>query len=88
MKTSHEMSDPLFKSAKKLAQCSGKALLALIEEGLPSVTCDSYVKGEFAFKLQKASVGGNAVLKPAPADWLQFEEQHVCNQVFTQKAMR
>ena len=86
MKTSIEMSDLLYKSAKELTQCSRKMLLALIEERLPSVTCGLHVKGKPAFKLKKASVGGKTVLKPAPADRQQLEVQHVCDRVFAQKA--
>ena len=88
MKTSIEMSDPLFKSAKGLTHCSGKSLFTLIEEGLPSVTCGLHVKGKSAFKLKEASVGGKAVIKPAPVDWQQLEEQHVCDRVLAQKARR
>lgn len=80
------MSDPLLKSAKELAQRSQPTQRALTEEGLPRVTCGSQVKHKSAFKLQKASVGGNAVLKPTPADWQQLEEHHVCDRVRAQKA--
>ena len=62
MKTTIEMSDPLFKSAKELAQRSQTTLRALIEEGLRRVISDSQVKAKSAFKLKSASVGGKAVL--------------------------
>ena len=77
MKTTIEVSDPLFKSAKELAQRSQTTLRALIEEGLRRVISDSQVKAKSAFKLQKASVVGKAVLMPAPGRWQQLEEEHV-----------
>ena len=77
LKTTIEMSDPLFKSAKELAQRSQTTLRALIEEGLRRVISDSQVKAKSAFKLKDASVGGKAVLLPEPARWQQLEEEHV-----------
>ena len=74
LKTTIEMSDPLFKSAKELAQRSQTTLRALIEEGLRRVISDSQVKAKSAFKLKDASVGGKAVLLPEPARWQQLEE--------------
>ena len=88
MKTTIEMSDPLFKSAKELAQRSQTTLRALIEEGLRRVISDSQVKAKSAFKLQKASVGGKAVLMPEPALWQQLEEEHIVSRVFPRKAKR
>ena len=77
MKTTIEMSDPLFKSAKELAQRSKTTLRALIEEGLRRVISDAQVNARSAFKLQKASVGGKGLLMPEPANWQQLEEEHV-----------
>ena len=79
MKTTIEMSDPLFKSAKNLAQRRQTTLRALIEEGLPRVISDSQVQSKATFKLKKASVLGEAVLMPKPASWQQLEEHHVAN---------
>ena len=81
MKTTIEMSDPLFKSAKELAQRSQTTLRALIEEGLRRVISDSQIKAKSAFKLEKASVRGKVVLMPEPARWQQLEEEHVVNRV-------
>lgn len=81
MKTTIEMSDPLFKSAKELAQRSQTTLRALIEEGLRRVISDSQIKARSAFKLEKASVGGKVVLMPEPARWQQLEEGHVVSRV-------
>lgn len=88
MKTTIEMSDPLFKSAKELAQRSQTTLRALVEEGLRRVISDSQVKAKSAFKLQKASVGGKAVLMPEPAHWQQLEEEHVVARVLPLSAKR
>ena len=88
MKTTIEMSDPLFKSAKELAQRSQTTLRALIEEGLRRVINDSQVQAKSAFKLKDASVGGQAVVMPEPARWQQFEEEHVMGRVFPRKAKR
>ena len=88
MKTTIEMSDPLFKSAKELAKRSQTTLRALIEEGLRRVISDSQVKTKSAFKLKNASVGGKTVLMPEPAHWQQLEEEHVIGRVFPRKAKR
>ena len=83
MKTTIEISDPLFKSAKDLAQRSQTTLGALIEEGLRQVSSDSQVQAKTAFKLKKASVLGKAVLMPEPASWQQLEEHHVANRALS-----
>ena len=79
MKTTIEMPDPLFKSAKDLAQRSQTTRQALIEEGLRRIISDSQVQAKTAFKLKKASVLGNAVLMPKPPSWQQLEVQHVAS---------
>ena len=83
MKTTIEMSDPLFKSAKNLAQRRQTTLRALIEEGLRRLINDSQVQAKTAFKLKKASVLGKAVLMPEPASWQQLEEHHVANRALS-----
>ena len=88
MKTTIEMSDPLFKSAKELAQRSQTTLRALIEEGLRRVISDAQVNAKSAFKLQKASVGGKSVLMPEPANWQQLEEEHVIARTLRSAAKR
>ena len=82
------MSDPLFKSAKELAERSRTTLRTLIEEGLRRVISDSQVKAKSAFKLQKTSVGGTAVLMPEPAHWQQLEEEHVVARTLVYKTKR
>ena len=86
MKITIEISDPLFKSAKELAQRSQTTLRALIEEGLRRVISDAQVNAKSAFKLQKASRGGKAVLMPEPANWQQLEEEHVIARTFISAA--
>ena len=88
MKTTIEMSDPLFKSAKELAQRSQTTLRALIEEGLRRVISDSQVKAKSAFKLQKASVGGEAVVMSESANWQRLEEEHVIARTLPQLPKR
>jgi hypothetical protein len=88
MKTTIEMSDPLFKSAKELAQRSQTTLRALIEEGLRRVISDSQVQAKSAFKLKDASVGGKAVLMPEPAHWQQLEENHVMGRLLPRNTKR
>ena len=79
MKTTIEMSDPLFPSAKDLALRSQTTLRALREEGLRRAISNSQVQAKAAFKLKKASVLGKAVLMREPASWQQLEEHHVAN---------
>ena len=88
MKTTIEMSDPLFKSAKDLAQRSQTTLRALIEEGLRRVISDSQAQAKSAFKLKKASVLGKAILMPEPASWQQLEENHVASRAMTAATKR
>ena len=88
MKATAEMSYPLVKSAKEVAQQSKATQQALKEDGLSRVVHDSQAQAKSAFKLQNASVGGKVVLKPAPADWQQLEKQHVCDRVLARKARR
>ena len=88
MKTTIEMSDWLFKSAKNLAQSGQTTLRAPIEEGLRRVTSDSQVQSKTAFKLKKASVLGKAILMPEPASWQQLEEHHVADRALGSAAKR
>lgn len=82
------MPDPLFKSAKELADRSQTTLQALIEKGLQHAISDSQSKPQSAFKLQKASVRGKTVLMSEPAHWIQLEEAHVIARTLLPKAKR
>lgn len=64
MKTTIEVSDAIFFSAKQLAQQSQTTLRALIEEGLRRVLSDARVLGQ-------------DILIPNPRDWQQLETQHI-----------
>ena len=77
MKTTVELSEPLFQSAKQLAQQSQTTLRALIEEGLRRVIADSPAPSRVAFKLQNASVQGRAMRLPDPRDWQALETAHL-----------
>lgn len=77
MKTTIEVSDALFFSAKSLAQQSQTTLRALIEEGLRRVISDAQPKQRQAFKLVDASVKGQGLLISDPQRWQQMEDAHV-----------
>ena len=84
MKANTKMSYRLVKSAQEVAQRSKATQQALTEQGLLRVFSNSQARAKSAFKLQKASVGSEAVLKSVPANWQQLEEVHVCDRVFAQ----
>lgn len=78
MKTTIEVSDTIFFSAKQLAQQSKTTLRALIEEGLRRVLKDAQsVSTQPTFTLRDARVRGEAPLMPDPRDWQQLETQHI-----------
>jgi hypothetical protein len=81
MKTTIEMSDALFSSAKQHALQSHTTLRALVEEGLRRVLADSHAKAKPAFKLKNASVRGKDMLVSDPRQWHQMEEEHVSRRV-------
>lgn len=81
MKTTIEVSDALFNSAKALAQQSQTTLRAVIEEGLRRVLADSEARVKPAFKLKDASVHGKKPLISEPRQWQQLEEDHVISRV-------
>lgn len=72
MKTTIDMTDALFVSAKQLAQKRGTTLRALVEEGMRRVLADAQASVKPAFKLRDASVGGGQVLIADGAAWLQL----------------
>lgn len=81
MKTTIEVSDALFNSAKQLAQKKQITMRALIEDGLRRVLNDSQTKATPAFKLKDASVKGRKILISDPRRWQQMEEEHVISRV-------
>jgi hypothetical protein len=81
MKTTIEVSDALFKSAKQLAQRNQTTMRALIEDGLRRVLSDQQAKAKPAFKLKDARVRGKQMLVVDPRRWQQMEEEHVTSRV-------
>jgi hypothetical protein len=81
MKTTIDVSDALFNSAKALAASRQTTLRALVEEGLRRVLADSQAKAKPAFKLKDARVHGKAMLMPDPRDWQKLEEDQVIGRV-------
>ena len=81
MKTTIDVSDALFNSAKALAQQNQTTLRALVEEGLRRVLADSQARVKPAFKLSNASVHGRDILIDDPRRWQQLEENHVIARV-------
>jgi len=81
MKTTIEVSDALFRSAKSFAEQSQTTLRALVEEGLRRVLSDAQTERKQAFKLLDASVRGSPVLMADPQSWQQMETDHVVSRV-------
>jgi len=77
MKTTIEVSDALFLTAKNFARERQTSLRALVEEGLRRVLSEATNQVKPAFKLKDARVHGEEVLLPNPRDWQQLEEDHV-----------
>jgi hypothetical protein len=77
MKTTIELADPLFKSAKQFAEQSHTTLRALVEEGLRRVLADSPAKAASAFKLRNASVHGKDMLIADPREWQAMEADYI-----------
>jgi hypothetical protein len=65
MKTTIEISDPLLREARKLAEREGVTLRTLVERGLRRVVAET--KSKPAFKLRRASFKGRG-LQPALKD--------------------
>jgi hypothetical protein len=59
MKTTIELSDALFKAAKRHARARGMTLRALVEEGLRTVLAQEEAGAPFT--LRDASVGGRGI---------------------------
>ncbi len=81
MKTTIEVSDTLFSSAKDLARQRQTTMRALVEEGLRRVLSDAHVTATTGFKLKDARVRGNQMLISDPRRWQQLEEEHVVDRI-------
>ena len=79
MKTTIEVSDALFASAKRLAQQRQTTMRALVEDGLRRVLNDSRATIKPAFKLKDESVRGRKMLISDPRRWQQMEEAYVAS---------
>lgn len=77
MKTTIELSDALFHSAKELASKSQTTLCTLVEEGLPSGLNDAQAKTQPDFQLIDASIRGGEMLISDLRVWLQLEDEHL-----------
>jgi hypothetical protein len=67
MKTTIEISDPLFAKAKALAQKENTTLRQLVEQGLQQVIRDRLSKTKKPFKLRDGSVDGGQLTPEALA---------------------
>lgn len=81
MKTTIEISDALFTTAKAFARSRQTSLRALVEEGLRRILSEASEQPKPAFKLKDARVHGQEVLLPNPRDWQQLEEEHALSRV-------
>lgn len=77
MKTTIEISDALFATAKVVARSRQTSLRALVEEGLRRILSEASNQPKPEFKLKDVRVHGQEVLLPNPRDWQQLEEDHV-----------
>lgn len=77
MKSTIELSDALFHSAKVLASKSQTTMRALVEEGLRRVLNDARTNAKLAFKLKDASVRGGEMLISDPRKQQHLEDDHL-----------
>jgi hypothetical protein len=77
MKTTIDLPDTLFRSAKRLAEKRETTLRALVEEGLRRVINDEPAATKTAFKLRDARTTRSQLLLPNPHDWQTLEDSHV-----------
>jgi len=83
MKTTIDLSDALFNSAKALAQRRQTTLRSLVEEGLRRVLNDAQGQPKQTFKLKDVRVHGQAMLLPDVRDWQQLEDEHLAASLST-----
>ncbi len=81
IKTTIELSDTLFMSAKDFARQRQTTLRALVEEGLRHVMADAASSAKPAFRLKDASVKGREMLLSDPRQWQEMEQDHVVGRV-------
>jgi hypothetical protein len=76
MKTTIDLSDAIFFSAKQAALKQKTTLRALIEEGLRRVLSEFEAAPKPSFILENASIKGQMLL-PDPAQWRELETDHL-----------
>ena len=77
MKTTIDLTDALFATAKQHAQQRQTTLRALVEEGLRRVLSEAQAGAPAAFKLADASVQGGEMLIQDPRHWQALEDEHL-----------
>ena len=86
MKTTIELADAHFLSAKQHAQQRQTTLRALVEEGLRQVLSQAQATAPAAFKLADASVQGGEVLIQDPRHWQALEDEHLSARIVGPRA--
>jgi hypothetical protein len=70
MKTTIQISDSLFKEARKVAHGEGITLRALVEEGLRKAVSERHRRAGKAFRLRKVTFKGKGLQPPlSGASW-------------------
>lgn len=77
MKTTIDVSETLFLSAKRLALKNNTTMRALVEEGLRQVIRGQSTQLKKAFTLKDMRVSGGTMLISNPADWHAMEDAHI-----------
>jgi hypothetical protein len=77
MKTTIDVSDALFQSAKRIAQKNNTTMRALVEEGLRRVIGEHSQQLKKAFTLKDMRVSGGVVLIANPSHWRELEDEHL-----------
>jgi hypothetical protein len=81
MKTTIDLSEPLFDAVKALAQSQQTTMKALIEDGLRRVLLDAKASKKPAFKLKNASVRGGQMLIDDPRKWQEMESDAIAKNI-------
>ena len=76
MKTTIDVWEPLFQTAKQLALKNNTTMRSLVEEGLSLVIREQSVPLRKAFELEDKRVTGGTMLITNPDDWREFEVSH------------
>lgn len=77
MKTTLDLTDPLFHEAKALAYEQKTTLRALVEDGLRIVIAQRKQGAATSFKLRDARFDGQQTVWPEATEWRDLETQHL-----------